>query len=193
MTDRPTIDIDLDGVIYPPFSEIVSDFIFHDSFRRYPRQATTWAFPALDWEMPDVEFNMWVQKGIQADYIFREGFPVDGAVEGMGRLDEAGYRIRIVTQRLSWPTYHGKIIANTAEWLDQWKVPYHSIWFQGKGDVKNSDGVWLLDDRPENVMEHRNGVLFGQSHNYVAFMEMQKEGRYNVVQGWDEFIALVAP
>jgi len=193
VTDRPTIDIDLDGVVYPVFSEVVSDFIFHDSFKRYPRQATTWNFPTVDWNMSDAEFNGWVQKGLAAEYIFREGFPIDGSVEGMGRLDEAGYRIRIVTQRLGWPMFHAQIIANTSAWLEEWKIPYHSIWFQGKGDKKNTDGLWLLDDRPDNVREHRNGVLFGQAHNWGAFEIMERDERYQVVRGWDEFVELVAP
>lgn len=193
MTDRPTIDIDLDGVVYPTFSEVVSDFIFHDSFKRYPRQATTWNFPAIDWNMSDAEFNGWVIKGLEAEYIFREGFPVNGAVDGMRALDDAGFRIRIVTQRLGWPMFHARIIANTSAWLEQWRIPYHSIWFQGKGDVKNTDGAWLLDDRPENVGQHRNGVLFAQAHNWKVVEAMQGDGNCRVVQGWDEFVEMVTP
>jgi hypothetical protein len=187
LTNQPTIDIDLDGVIYPPFSEIVSDFIYADSFKRYPREATTWNFPAIDWNMSDAEFNMWVMKGLEADYIFHEGFPVDGAVDGLRALDDAGFRIRIVTQRLGWPSFHGKIIANTAHWLDWWRIPYHSIWFQGKGDTKHTDGVWLLDDRVENVKAHRNGVLFAQKHN------LHGVGWSQVVHSWPEFVELVTP
>ena len=90
-----------------------------------------------------------------------------GCAEALWRLSDAGIWIRIVTHRLYVNWGHAVAIADTAQWLDQQRIPYRDVCFVGeKPDVAAHAYV---DDGPHNVEGLREAghtvITFDQPYN----------------------------
>ena len=182
---KPILNIDLDGVVYP----------FIQTFRKYireidavsnhqmlpdPTQWEAWE----DWNMTKDQWLHLFRRGVEDTYIWREGAPISGAVEGLWALDDAGFFIRIVTNRLVLKASHGTTIFSTAQWLDDYNIPYHSLCMLGGESKATLTGVGLLDDKPGNVDEFQwaPAYLFSQPWNAGY------EGEATIVDGWGQAV-----
>lgn len=73
----------------------------------------------------------------------------DGASEALWRLSDAGYHIRVITSRFVNHMQHGKVVAQTAEWLDAKNIPYRDLVFTShKTEI---DAHLYIDDSPSNI------------------------------------------
>lgn len=117
--------------------------------------------------------------------IFGRAPMIDGASEALWELSDAGIYVRIITHRLLNKKDYGKVLAQTAYWLDDHNIPYRGIAFERhKMDV----GADLyLDDSPGNITELRaagkEAAVFDASYNQAV------EGLR--VRDWAEAVQLV--
>ena len=180
------IGVDLDGVGY--------DFVAQFRLWRYMAYgvpfaampaATTWDFHRDQWGMTVDEFLSQYAHGVHAGYLFAEGRPMAGFVDGLTALAAAGHRVHIVTSRvLSGAEAAARI--NTEYWLDFWGVPHASLTLTSeKGAVKTD---LFIDDCAANYdaleVAGRTPYLLHQPWNATH------PGRR--VQTWSEFVDVVA-
>ena len=163
---RLALALDLDGV--------VADYV--ESFRRSlastrgesPDSYTTevdWSFS--QWGLSLDDFLAAHRKAVIDDQIFLTMPPVDGAVEGIGRLVDHGVRIRIVTKRFVVEGDKARAATDTVAWLDRNKIPYHDLCFVSEKSTCAAD--LYLDDAPHIVEGLREAglraVVFDQPWN----------------------------
>lgn len=194
---KPILNIDLDGVIYPfidVFRRYLTEkkaygtltFIDQITFREFggtppvPTQWNAWE----DWGMPKEQWMSEFRRGVNDGFIWSDGEPIEGAVDGMWQLDDAGYFLRIVTNRLVLKASHRETLFATAMWLDKFNIPYHSLCMLGGESKATLTGVGLLDDKPENVDEYKwaPAYLFSQPWNAGY------EGEATIVDGWGQAV-----
>ena len=167
-SDRPIINIDLDGVVYP-WSGVFAQWVQKQEPTRQCPEPTMWNFHE-EWGMSCGEWMNSFRRGVEYDCIWVEGRPIFGAVDNLWKLSDAEYHIRLLTNRLVHPFGHRRAIAATAAWLDEWNVPYRSFAAISDEDKSHYDAACLVDDNLENVMEFVGttghlGILFTTSSN----------------------------
>jgi len=180
MSSRGTINVDLDGVVYP-FWQALRDYIWTRSESSEnmapPKKVDFWD----QWQMSEGEWMSLFRLGVTEGDVYRSGRPIVGAVDALWRLSDDGWNIRIVTKRLNHFRAHLPIIEATTEWLEKFNVPYRSIAFLGdepKGDYYSSIAI---DDQPSNFVPFRNNLLFDQPWNQAPPCT---EETYTRVKGW---------
>jgi len=204
---QPILNIDLDGVVYQFHKSLASFIEMHGrtgpngvlpGFEQpsigdsYP-EPEKWGF-FEQWKMSEGEWTSWFRRSVENGHVWTKGEPVDGSVEYLWRLSDAGYFIRLVTTRLVHPFNHGFAVSATAKWLDKYNVPYRSLCFVGPGEKKSSfKGSLLLDDNLGNVRDfEENGsgfpVIFNQPWNADPSREYKDIRR---VESWKAFYKLV--
>lgn len=204
---RTILNIDLDGVVYQFHSQLAS-FIemngrpgpnallpgFEVDFTgsSYPEPQEWGLFE--EWNMSEGEWRSWFRRAVESGHLWAEGKPIDGAVEYLWRLSDAGYFIRLVTTRLVHPFNHAFAISATVKWLDKCNIPYRGICFLGPGEKKSSfEGALLLDDNLENARDYEDNakgfaVIFTQPWNSDPDGQCKDIRR---VGSWAEFYRLV--
>ncbi len=92
---------------------------------------------------------------------------IEGASETLWRLNEEGHHIRIITSRFVSHGQNGKVVAETAIWLDNNRIPYRDLMF-----VRHKPDVYAdvyVDDSPENIFafQKRNSevIIYDTSYN----------------------------
>lgn len=196
---RKTINIDLDGCVYP-FSEAYSWFLAslrnHEPdevydygmglYGAYPAPKT-WHFYD-EWDVSFSEFISSFRRGVEKGYIWGQGLPLEGSVETLHRLSQDDFNLRIVTHRLVHKFNHQQTIKLTADWLEEWNVPYHEIIFQGMHAEKDNYAAdFAIDDKPKNVELMREAgveaVLLDRPWN--------TDSKLPRVFGWGDFYGMV--
>ena len=90
-----------------------------------------------------------------------------GARRYLRRLSDKGYRIRIITHRLTIRYFHGAAVRQTIDWLDYHGIPYWDLCFMKEKDQVGAD--IYVDDTPENLDRLRSGghfaICFANSTN----------------------------
>lgn len=99
--------------------------------------------------------------------LFMNMAPIEGASEVLWRLNEEGHHIRIITSRFVKHGQNGKVISDTAYWLDKNDIPYRDIMF-----VRHKPDVYAdvyIDDSPENLAalstHGRQAIIFDAGYN----------------------------
>lgn len=181
-----SVGVDLDEVCYP-FVETVRQHLI-DQRGLDPddlEQPTGWGLPLRQWGFTEATFEAFFVDSIRSGHLFRVGDPIEGAVEGLAALMDAGHEVHLVTAR-RWEVVQAEIEAATTEWLDEHGLVHSSLVFDEDKTVIPTDV--FLDDAVHNytAIERAGGnpVLFHQPYN------ADFDGRR--VRSWPEFTDLVA-
>jgi 5'(3')-deoxyribonucleotidase len=146
MSKVKTIKVDIDGVlrnILPTMCDLYNN-AFKTSLQ--PSDIVDYnvsdAFPFIEYDLGmtavDYFFN------INGKEVFRYSKPYDGAIEGINKLHNLGYKITIVS---SQATVNNKI--DTLLWLRDNDVYYDDICFTSDKDIVKGD--YMIDDYPKNL------------------------------------------
>jgi 5'(3')-deoxyribonucleotidase len=151
---------------------------------------TTWDFWE-EWGMTKGDWMMAFRRGVEYGHIWTEEEPIEGAIDGLWRLSDAEYHIRLVTHRLNHPFGHRAALKSTADWLDKYAVPYRSVSFIGPESKRNYRGAGILiDDSPVNLADWSEvgvGVIFDQPWN----QDVEEHSSLTRAVGWDEVVDAV--
>ena len=160
------LGVDLDGVCADhtdAFRQIVADELGVPA-SSLPEERS-WGFE--EWGLRDGDFERLHRIAVLQRRMFRDMPVINGAPEALWRLSDAGIWIRIITHRLYVNWGHAIAVADTAEWLDQHRLPYRDICFLGAKPEVEAD--LYIDDAPHNVIALRemgNDVIaFDQPYN----------------------------
>ncbi len=184
MNDAFVLGVDLDGVVADHsrrFRDILAEL------RGVPPETFTlersWDF--AEWGLAPGEYSELHRIAVMEHDMFRTMDVIDGAVEALWRLSDAGVWIRVITHRLYVNWGHEKAVADTAYWLDKHRIPYRDLCFLGAKPEAEADVY--VDDAPHNIAELRargNEVItFEQPYNRGV------EGRR--ARSWAEVEAIV--
>ena len=189
---KPIVNVDLDGVVYP-FIEVFTEYLEEEMGENPPlpegfKTPTKWEVWE-DWGMTQSEWTSWFRTAVRDYVVWHNGQPITGAVHGLWDLSDAGYHIRIATNRLVLATDYQLAVTATVAWLDRNNVPYHSLAMLGGESKATLTGVTLLDDKPENVREWRwaQAMLFNQPWN----RERVDSSDLFTVYGWENAVATI--
>jgi len=160
------LGVDLDGVCgrhTEAFREIVAQEL-GVPLSSLPLERS-WDFH--EWGFGEGDFERLHRIAVLEHRMFRDMEVIPGCAEALWRLSDAGIWIRIVTHRLYVNWGHAIAIADTADWLDRWKIPYRDICFLGaKPEVAAHAYV---DDGPHNIEGLRaaghHAIVFDQPYN----------------------------
>lgn len=145
---RKVVGFDLDGVCFN-FADSIRRYLVHAGIRKdsdFPEGETRrWNFYE-DWGFTLEEFIKHCNDGADAGFIF-VGDTRIGAVEAMNTLHDAGYTIRIITDR-SFGSRPEVSQINTFNWLDEHGFKYHSVTFSADKTVVHAD--YFIEDKLEN-------------------------------------------
>lgn len=184
-----TLNLDLDGVIYPFHAALKSFAIkyrlldFEDVVHAEP---TKWEFWE-DWNISEGEWKSVFRKGVEQGVVWGMGSPVPGSVSALWRIAEAGWNIRIVTNRLVHKFGHHAAITQTADWLDQHNIPYWDICFLGKSEKHDLYAEAMIDDNIVNCELFKDRwpqstvILFKQPWNESLY---RKGWGIELASGW---------
>lgn len=152
-----TYDIgwDLDGVVYD-FRQAISDYLISQGKHHctVANAEPHWDF-YKGWDIPTWEkFEEYYAEGVDAGVVLRVGTPLPGAVQAAQRLQAAGNRIHIVTDRRVGKTPQ----QHTKDWLAEIAFPYDTLKFEA--DKTTADTHFFIDDRDKNYLAR---IAKGQS------------------------------
>lgn len=174
--------VDLDGVVY----DFVDTLTYWCRWRegmssdRLPYPAS-WDFYRDQWGLTLEEFLAIGGRAVDDGYLFAEGYSIEGAIDGLHALRDAGHTIHIATDR----SYGSRSVENTERWLTANAVPYDSLTFGRDKSVVDAD--IYIDDRDKNVEALRaagkSAVIFDQPWNQNV------DGPR--VYDWPEFVSFV--
>ena len=158
--------VDLDGVC-GQHTELFREIVAREldvSEESLPLERS-WDF--REWGFGPDDFERLHRVAVLEHRMFRDMKVRPGGAEALGRLSDAGIWIRIVSHRLYGNWGHAVAIADTAQWLDQQRIPYRDVCFVGeKPDVAAHAYV---DDGPHNVEGLREAghtvITFDQPYN----------------------------
>ena len=166
MIDAFVLGVDLDGVVADHtrrFRDILAELRGMPP-ETYPLQRS-WDFG--EWGLAPGEYDELHEIAVMRYDMFRTMDVVDGAVEALWRLSDAGVWIRVITHRLFVNWGHEKAVADTAFWLDRHRIPYRDLCFLGAKPEAEADTY--VEDAPHNIAELRlrgNTVItFDQPYN----------------------------
>ena len=163
------IGVDLDGVsgeYVGGLRKFVCDKL------QIPEEQRLTIFP----EPIDYNFSNWPQ--VSDDFVkfhseavalglYRDMDVIEGASETLWKFNNEGHHLRVITSRFVKHGQNYKVVANTAEWLDQHDIPYRDIMFvHDKVDVYADV---YIDDSPSNIERLRAAgrtvIAFNASYN----------------------------
>ena len=151
-----TINVDLDGVVYNFHREIQKKLVEKLGYSADITRWEIWEDYGISQSYFQALFRQAVDEGV-----FLEGKPIVGAPDGLWRLHEEGFKVRLITRRLVHFGLHAKVVTHTAQWLDQYAIPYWTLCFVGKSDDKTGFAANLaLDDSYKHWKEMKPYVTF---------------------------------
>ena len=169
MADSPSqfiLGVDLDGVVGDHtrrFRDILADIRGIDP-ETLPLERS-WDFG--EWGLGPGEYSAYHRIAVMEYDMFATMPVMDGAVDALWRLSDAGVWIRIITHRLYVHWGHSKAVSDTSRWLDESRVPYRDICFLGAKPQVEADAY--IDDASHNVQQLRDAgntvIVFDQPYN----------------------------
>ena len=164
---RFVLGVDLDGVC--------GDYI--GSFRRIvaerkgvPEESLTRdvSWGCREWDIGGAEgFDELHRYAVLERGLLRHMDLIPGAADALWRLSDAGVWIRIVTHRLYVNWGHAVAAGDTAEWLDEARIPYRDLCFIAAKSSVDADA--FVEDAPHNIEDLRAGghtvIVFDQPYN----------------------------
>lgn len=177
MTDRKTLLVDLDNVVYP-WAEVMAVLVAKEGLTdRHPAELLqlykSWSIWD-DWQIPKGGFDFVWEKAISDKEMWGVGnegarsitsHAIMRASTALWTLSDREWHIHLITHRLNKFRLHDQAVINTAEWLKQENIPYRSLTFT---EDKNSVmGDVIIDDNPDNLLNHPAPVkiLYPAQHN----------------------------
>lgn len=160
------LGVDLDGVVADHtrrFREIVADMRGVDP-ETLPMERS-WDF--TEWGFEPGEYDRIHRKAVTDYDMISTMEVIDGAVDALWRLSDAGIWIRIITHRLYVNWAHHRAVGDTAAWLDRNRIPYRDLCFLGAKLEVQADAY--IDDAVHNVTALRDAgnkvIVFDQPYN----------------------------
>lgn len=148
-------------------------------------EPTSWDLHKSGWPIRDQEhFTELHDWAVLERDLFSTMPVIEGASEALWQLSDAGVHIRIITHRLITKRGHGKVVGDTAAWLERNNIPYRGLCFEGyKADLACD---LYIDDSPRNILALRrarhDAICFDASsnrqvpgaraHNWAEVVEM---------------------
>lgn len=124
-----------------------------------------WNFSS--WGIDEAQFHAIHDLGVREYRFLRDMEVMEGCVDALWRLSDAGVWIRLVTHRIYTNWGHNIVVADTAHWLDKVRIPYRDLCFLStKSNVASHVAV---DDAPHQVAElraaGRHVIVFDAPYN----------------------------
>ncbi len=170
--DRPSepqfvLGVDLDGVcvdFYGKLREIAADWLERPIDELTPE--VTYGLP--EWGLdPMGGYTKLHRYAVTQRGLFLAAPPIPGAPAALRRLNEAGIRIRVITNRLFIKYFHEQAVQQTIRWLDAHGIPYWDLCLLPDKAAVGAD--LYVDDTPENIDALRkkglNAIVFSNSTN----------------------------
>jgi hypothetical protein len=194
-------NIDLDGVVYD-FDGAMGDLCARITGR--PREdfpkPTTWHMNE-DWNMTPEEWRKLFKEAIFFG-IFDQGedYAIDGALEGVTRLKEAGYRIRFVSHKMfphtdGWNEYDDwQAVTDAITWMRRagFLDLANDLAFVG-GDKRHYRANLVVDDKPatfEWAQPYALNLLYPHPYNERFNSNPSKAAGVVRVINWDHVATL---
>lgn len=163
------LNLDLDGVCADYMGAIRDYLVRHGrmSSDARPRADSYDLVANAGWPFHTPEEYLVVHKAAEAEHLYATMPMIPGADHALQRLSAAHVYIRIVTHRLFVSGQHQRVVADTARWLDEHRIPYMSLCFTGLKD--SMQATIHIDDSPANIETLRavgqHVVVFDQPYN----------------------------
>lgn len=151
-TRTTTLDIgvDLDGVCYS-FDEALARWIAANT--DHPADKLVPVDRWNTWECWDTDIDTWLgwfAAAVDDGYVFNDGDPYPGVVDGLTRLAAAGHRLHVITDRGRTGT--AEIAqASTRTWIDRHQLPIATLTFSKDKTTRRTDV--FIEDRAENYLD----------------------------------------
>lgn len=201
---RKIVNVDLDGVVYDFVGAMRSAFDYRhniDAGERYESDPKDWPDPSQwsiwkEWPISYDEFYRVMYAEIRDNFVFRQGAPIEGAVEGMEALGDIGFHVRIVTSK----TFRDKTITekarrSTLSWLATHDIHYDTIAFSDAEQGKTSYKAHVvIDDKPKVetwAQPDALNIIFHQRWNRTIgeFPDMAEGGGvFCRAQTWEQVV-----
>lgn len=134
---------------------------------------TSWSLMKSGWVESEEEYKRHHAEAV-LEGLYKGLAVLPGAKENMKDLSSSGYELNIITSRFVIPGQHEIVVRETAEALDEARLPYSNIMFQ-RNKVRFLADAYL-DDGPHNIEALR------QAGRYVIKMNQL----YNMYLGGPE-------
>ncbi|WP_101621950.1 5' nucleotidase, NT5C type [Bifidobacterium parmae] len=163
------LNLDLDGVCADYSGALRAYLIRHGLMDEnvHPSEDRYELYQASGWPFRSYEGYLATHKAAESEHLYATMKPIDGAPEALRTLASNHVYIRIVTHRLFVSGQHRMVVADTAQWLDEWNIPYMSLCFTGLKD--SMQATVHIDDSPSNIAALRemnqHVVVFDQPYN----------------------------
>lgn len=205
MVGETVINVDLDGVVYD-FTDAMReafDYRFGQALlERGEATPSEWPDPHI-WQTWDVwpvtrqEFYEVLYAEVLDGNLFRLGNLIDGAKEGLVRLEQNGFHIRIVTAK----TFRDRNVTrmarkNVLAFLDVHDLPHHELVFSGPRGKLDFRAHVVVDDKPKLngwVQTGALNLLFDQPWNRtIAQMPdfYERPGWLDRARNWNDVVEL---
>jgi 5' nucleotidase, deoxy (Pyrimidine), cytosolic type C protein (NT5C) len=179
------IGLDIDGVLYP-FVQVIAGYAAKVLGRPCTGEAETWDWYQRQWGLNHDEFFALCSRSVRDGVLFTEGAPLPGAMRAAKRLARAGHRLHYITARGFAGVPAPVAWHRTAEWLQKWTFPVHSLTVSGDKNCRPTDV--FLDDSP-HICEAL--VASGHPHPVLWCNRPSQIHDVDTVFSWDQFIQLV--
>lgn len=170
--DRPSepqfvLGVDLDGVcvdFYGELREIAAGWLD----RPEDELTTEVSYGLPEWNLESMGgYTKLHRYAVTQRALFLAASPIPGAPAALRRLNEAGIRIRVITNRLFIKYFHEQAVRQTIRWLDVHGIPYWDLCLLPDKAAVGAD--LYVDDAPENIDALRNkglkAIVFSNSTN----------------------------
>jgi 5'(3')-deoxyribonucleotidase len=166
-TGQVVIGVDLDGVcadFYGRMREVAAEW-FEKPLSQLTRDVE---YGLRQWGVSNKEqYESLHRFAVTQRELFSTQKMMPGARRYLRRLSDEGYRIRIITHRLTIRYFHGAAVRQTIDWLDHYGIPYWDLCFMKQKDQVGAD--IYVEDTPENVEQLRRrghyAICFANSTN----------------------------
>lgn len=185
MSKRPTILLDLDGVLFDWAKAMIIEIVRRDEGEFSEGKVQSYLNKYQSWEIwddlgvPKGHFDWVWEQSIREGTMYRGLPPFPGSVQALWRLSDAEYHIHVCTSRLNKFRLHDQAVINTVTWLREHGVPYRSLTFTEDKSVIEADV--MIDDSPKNLRASRAVAkyLFPAPHNEKQAMEAHEKQDYS--------------
>jgi hypothetical protein len=144
--------VDIDDVLYPWYGRAHQACVVQQIVREDPVPQTY-----APHEEYGIELEEWIDivRVATLNGFLHSADPIDGALDGLHALEEAGWEIQLVTTRGGWPDFATLVKEQTREWLHDWRVPHRGLHFvKSKGTVAQVLGAsHAIDDLSKNYYD----------------------------------------
>jgi hypothetical protein len=179
------IGLDVDGVLYP-FVQVIAGYASKVLGRPCTEKADSWDWYQRQWGLNHDEFFDLCSRGVRDGVLFTEGAPLPGAMRAAKRLARAGHRLHYITARAFAGVPAPVAWHRTAEWLQKWTFPVHSLTVSGDKHCRPTDV--FLDDSP-----HICDALIASGHPRPVLWchSPTQTHAVDTVFSWDQFFQIV--